>query len=347
MYLNWNSFQDSTSGIQYYEYAIGTVPGQSNIVPWFNVGMDTATVDSNLVLGHGITYYGSVRVTDNVGNVSDPFSSNGITVDLFNPTVDVPMDGVLSGNDLDYQASADSLVVHWAPTEEAQLDYYEYSFSTTVGAEDIVPWTVTDSTKAVIDSLDLVHDQIYFSNLRAFDLAGNPSFVSSSDGITVDLHEPTTGTVIDGLSEDLAYTGSQNTLVVSWSDFADTVSGIQYFEYGVGTTSGGLDLRNWTNVGADVSINAAALNLADETTYYVSVKATDGVGHVSGVVTTNGIIADHTGPSGTTVSDGDSTDIDLQNDLVSFSGNWESFSDEYSGMAYHEAALYDLSLIHI
>ena len=83
-----------------------------------------------------------------------------------------------------------------------------------------------------------------------------------------------------------------------------------------------MDIRNWTNVGADVSINAAALNLADETTYYVSVKATDGVGHVSGVVTTNGIIADHTGPSGTTVSDGDSTDIDLQNGLVSFSGNW-------------------------
>ena len=341
LYLNWNGFQDSTSGIQYYEYAIGTVPGQSNIVPWFNVGTDTATIDSNLVLGHGITYYGSVRVTDNVGNVSDPFSSNGITVDLFNPTVDVPVDGVLSGNDLDYQASADSLVVYWAPTEESELDYYEYSFSTTVGAEDIVPWTVTDSTMAVIDSLNLVHDQIYFSNLRAFDLAGNPSFVSSSDGITVDLHEPITGTVIDGLSEDLTYTGSQNTLVVSWSDFADTVSGIQYFEYGVGTTSGGLDIRNWTNIGADVSINAADLDLADETTYYVSVRATDGVGHVSGVVTTNGIIADHTGPSGTTVSDGDSTDIELQNDLVSFSGNWESFSDEYSGMAYHEAALYD------
>ena len=91
-------------------------------------------------------------------------------------------------------------------------------------------WTVTDSTTAIIDSLNLIHDQIYFSNLRAFDLAGNPSFVSSSDGITVDLHEPTTGTVIDGLSEDQTYTGSQNTLVVSWSDFADTVSGIQYFE---------------------------------------------------------------------------------------------------------------------
>ena len=341
LYLNWNGFQDSTSGIQYYEYAIGTVPGQSNIVPWFNVGMDTTTVDSNLVLSHGITYYGSVRVTDNVGNVSDPFSSNGITVDLFNPTVDVPVDGVLSGNDLDYQASADSLVVYWAPTEEAELDYYEYSFSTTVGAEDIVPWTVTDTTMAVIDSLDLIHDQIYFSNLRAFDLAGNPSFVSSSDGITVDLHEPITGTVIDGLSEDQAYTGSQDTLVVSWSDFADTVSGIQYFEYGVGTTSGGLDIRNWTNIGPDVSINAGALNLTDEATYYVSVRATDGVGHVSGVVTTNGIIADHTGPSGTTVSDGDSTDIELQNDQVSFSGHWESFSDEYSGMAYHEAALYD------
>ena len=122
LYLNWNSFQDTISGIQFYEYAIGTVPGQSNVVPWENVGTDTASVDSQLVLNHGVTYYGSVRVTDNVGNVSDPYSSDGITVDLFNPTVDIPVDGVLSGADLDYQASSNSLVVYWLPTVEAELD---------------------------------------------------------------------------------------------------------------------------------------------------------------------------------------------------------------------------------
>jgi len=343
LYLNWNSFQDTISGIQFYEYAIGTVPGQSNVVPWVNVGTDTSSVDSQLVLNHGVTYYGSVRVTDNVDNVSDPYSSDGITVDLFNPTVDIPVDGVLSGADLDYQTSSNSLTVYWLPTVEAELDYYEYSFSTTVGEEDIVPWTVTTDTMAVIDSLDLAHAQIYFANLRAFDLAGNPSFVSSSDGITVDLYQPTTGTIIDGLSEDETYTGALDTLFVTWTDFSDTVSGIQYFEYGVGTTSGGLDIRNWTDIGPVTTINAGALSLVDETSYYVSVKATDGVGHVSDVVTTNGITADHTGPAGTTISDGDSTDIDRQNDLNSFSGNWPSFTDEFSGLARHEVALYDLN----
>jgi len=139
LYLNWNSFQDTISGIQFYEYAIGTVPGQSNVVPWENVGTDTASVDSQLVLNHGVTYYGSVRVTDNVGNVSDPYSSDGITVDLFNPTVDIPVDGVLSGADLDYQTSSNSLTVYWLPTIEAELDYYEYSFSTTVGKRILFP----------------------------------------------------------------------------------------------------------------------------------------------------------------------------------------------------------------
>ena len=343
LYLNWNSFQDTISGINFYEYAIGTVPGQSNVVPWTNVGTDTASVDSQLVLNHGVTYYGSVRITDNVGNVSDPYSSDGITVDLFNPTVDIPVDGVLSGADLDYQASPNSLTVYWLPTVEAELDYYEYSFSTTVGEDDIVPWTVTTDTMAVIDSLDLAHAQIYFSNLRAFDLAGNPSFVSSSDGITIDLFEPDTGTIIDGLSEDETYTSSLDTLVVTWTDFSDTVSGIQYFEYGVGTTSGGLDIRDWTNIGPATTINPGALSLVDETSYFVSVKATDGVGHVSGIVTTNGITADHTGPAGTTINDGDSTDIDRQNDLSSFSGNWQSFTDQFSGLARHEAALYDVT----
>ena len=130
---------------------------------------------------------------------------------------------------------------------------------------------------------------------------------------------------------------------MTWADFSDTVSGIQYFEYGVGPTSGGLAIRNWTDIGPVTTINAGALSLVDETSYYVSVKATDGVGHVSAVATTNGIVADHTGPAGTTISDGDSTDIDRQNDLNSFSGNWPLFTDEFSGLARHEVALYDLS----
>ncbi len=343
LYLNWNGFQDSTSGIQYYEYAIGTVSGQSNIVPWVNVGMDTASVDSELVLNHGTTYYGSVRVTDNVGNISVPFSSNGITVDLFDPTVGIPLDGILGGGDLDYQANTNSLVAHWAPTLEPELDYYEYSFSTTIGGDDIIPWTTTTDTMATIDSLNLIHSQIYFANLRAFDLAGNPSFVSSSNGVTVDLHGPITGTVIDGLSEDEIYTGSIDSLVVSWTDFADTVSGIQYFEYGVGTTSGNLDIREWTEIGPVLNINAGGLILIDETTYFISIKATDLVGNISEIVTTNGITADHSGPAGTIATDSDSTDIDLQNDLVSFSGHWESFSDGYSGLAYHESALYNVT----
>ena len=343
LYLNWNGFQDSTSGIQYYEYAIGTVPGQSNIVPWVNVGMDTASVDSELVLNHGTTYYGSVRVTDNVGNMSVPFSSNGITVDLFDPTVGIPFDGVGGEGDLNYQANTNSLFAHWAPTQESELDYYEYSFSTTIGGDDIVPWTATTDTIATVDSLNLIHAQIYFANLRAFDLAGNPSFVSSSNGVTVDLHGPITGTVIDGLLEDEMYTGSLDSLVASWTDFADTVSGIQYFEYGVGTTSGNLDIREWTEIGPVLNINAGDLTLIDETTYYISVKATDIVGNISEIVTTNGITADHSGPGGTIVTDGDSTDIDLQNNLVSFSGHWESFGDEYSGLSYHESALYNVT----
>ena len=305
--------------------------------------MDTASVDSELVLNHGTTYYGSIRVTDNVGILSVPFSSNGITVDLFDPTVGIPFDGVVGEGELDYQANTNSLVAHWAPTLEPELDYYEYSFSTTIGGDDIIPWISTTDTIATVDSLNLIHAQIYFANLRAFDLAGNPSFVSSSNGVTVDLHGPITGTVIDGLTEDEIYTGSIDSLVVSWTDFADTVSGIQYFEYGVGTTSGNLDIREWTEIGPVLNINAGGLSLMDETTYYISVKATDLVGNISEIVTTNGITADHSGPAGTIATDSDSTDIDLQNDLVSFSGHWESFSDEYSGLAYHESALYNVT----
>jgi len=85
--ISWSG-SDTASGIAMYEYALDfTFSGISmSLVPWTST--ETATADTltglNL-LTEGATYYLSVRATDVAGNMSDPDTSDGITIDLTAP----------------------------------------------------------------------------------------------------------------------------------------------------------------------------------------------------------------------------------------------------------------------
>ena len=44
---SWNGFSDDLSGIKFYEVAIGTAEGDTNILSWHNVSLDTHIVYSD------------------------------------------------------------------------------------------------------------------------------------------------------------------------------------------------------------------------------------------------------------------------------------------------------------
>jgi len=340
--ITWTDFSDLFSGIQYYEYAIGTTSGGTDVVDWVNHDMDTTVTLAELTLVHDVTYYGSVRAVDLVGNVSELSISNGVTADLYIPIVEAPWEG--SVNDLSYQGSSDTLAVFWNESDEPQLDYYEYCIGLTSGGEDIQPWTNTGlDTVAIAYNLSLEHAETYYVSLRAYDQAGSQSETVTSNGITIDLSPPVLGTIIDGITSDEAFTAALNSLIASWEGFSDTTSGIQFYEYAVGTDIGGVDIKEWTNVDLNTMISDGSFTLTDEQIYYVSVRATDNVFNQSQSISTDGIIADHTAPVGTVVVDGDTTDIDQQNATDYFNGHWTLFTDGTSGLNRHEYAVYDVT----
>ena len=84
---NWGDFSDDLSGIISYEYAVGTLEGYDDIIPWTLCWLDTNFYNDQLVLENGRTYYTSVRAKDLVGNVSVPISSNGVTIDFNLPEI--------------------------------------------------------------------------------------------------------------------------------------------------------------------------------------------------------------------------------------------------------------------
>lgn len=86
---NWQAASDPNSGISAYWYAIGTTPGDSNVVLWTNNGNNLSALEIALNLTFGQTYYFTVKAINGAGLIGDTVISNGqILVDTTssNPT---------------------------------------------------------------------------------------------------------------------------------------------------------------------------------------------------------------------------------------------------------------------
>jgi hypothetical protein len=97
------------------------------------------------------------------------------------------------------------------------------------------------------------------------------------------------GSVYDGtvIGVDNDYNnGDLDELSANWS-ITDTGSGIDKYEYSIGTSAGGTDIISWTDVGIDTDVTVTSLSLRTTVTYYVNVRATDNAGN-QGTETTDG-----------------------------------------------------------
>ncbi|MCB9361387.1 MAG: N-acetylmuramoyl-L-alanine amidase [Flavobacteriales bacterium] len=76
---NWNTATDINSGVVSYSYAIGTTPGDSDVVGWTNNGLNTTFNASSLSLTNLQDYYTSVRSV-NAAGLDTAVVSNGVWV---------------------------------------------------------------------------------------------------------------------------------------------------------------------------------------------------------------------------------------------------------------------------
>jgi len=146
--------------------------------------------------------------------------------------------------------------------------------------------------------------QTYFFNVQAVDGVGNVSTPVSSNGIVfiADSLNPEAGIVLD----DGDSTFQKTTLSASWSGFMDA-NGISEYSYSIGTSAGDSSVKGWTSNGTMTSVTVTGLTLAFGRTYFFNVRAKDGFGNLSAVVSSNGIRVDTVG--GDMDQDGD---IDIE-----------------------------------
>lgn len=181
--VSWGASTDATSGVDHYEYALGTTSGGTDVVTWTANGTALSRTQASLSLTEGTYYYASVRAVDLAGNISPVATGDGFRADATAPNPPATFDdGVTSPSTtqtptFSWTASTDSV---------SGLDHYEIALGTSSGATDLMTWTdVGTGTTKVTTGLSLTEGHTYYASIRAVDQAGNVGTARAGDGWTI------------------------------------------------------------------------------------------------------------------------------------------------------------------
>jgi hypothetical protein len=292
---SWAS-SDAETGIEEYEYAIGTSPadpGSGYVVGWKSAGTATQATETGLSLQEGVTYYWYVRARNGVGLWSPVGVSDGILVDASAPVTPVVDDGGV------YTTDGTRLQASWTSSDpHSGIAEYQYAIGTSPadpGSGYVVAWkSAGTATQATETGLSLQEGVTYYWYVRARNGAGLWSQVGASDGILVESSPPSTPVVDDGG----AATAERTRLQASWTS-SDPHSGISEYRYAIGvspTDPGSGYVVAWKSAGTATQAMETGLSLQEGVTYYWYVRARNGVGLWSDVGTSDGITVDLTPP---------------------------------------------------
>ena len=277
-----SGFQDLLSGIMEYYVSVGINPGGDQITEgWQSIGLDTTTVLS-LDLQEGPTYFINVYAVDLVGNQSDVVSSDGFGIDITQPISGTILDG--NEVDLTWSNIDTSLAANWFgfSDELSGLASFQVSVGTSQGGLNILPWTQLDPSNVTINvpDLNLNNGSTYYFNIFATDIAGNESEMISSNGVTIDTEAPNVSYIYESANNNANYHGSADSLSI-FADAIDELSGVQEFEFCLGSIQGECDLANWNDGiinSGEFFITIQNLNLENGFEYYGSIRVSDFAG---------------------------------------------------------------------
>lgn len=244
-----------------YEVALGTTPGASDIVGWTDAGLATSYTFSAAPVVTGTTYYTSVRIVTAAQTLNSCSSDGFVSINT-----DV-RDG--AGADEDLTSSLSDMDMNWDALT-IPVSAYEVALGTTSGGSDVVGWTnVALATSHSFSGLSLTNGGSYFCSVRAYDMSAALIGVFSSDGFAPIISVSTN--VRDGTGADVDLSFSATSMNLNW----DAVGGgfpVVRYEAALGSTPGGNDIVDWTDMALATSGLLSGATLVEGTTYYASVR---------------------------------------------------------------------------
>ncbi|MBU1719067.1 MAG: PKD domain-containing protein, partial [Bacteroidetes bacterium] len=109
--------------------------------------------------------------------------------------------------------------------------------------------------------------------------------------VNIDWTEPVAiGIPAEGTVSDIDTSYSTTNFDGFWNAATDTHSGVAFYEYSIGTTSGATNIVNWTAVATSTSIALSALSLEYDSTYFLSMRCTNAAGLTSTITSSDGVL---------------------------------------------------------
>ena len=347
---NWNGFTDGNrgSGIKEYKYKI-TQENGNTILNWTSAGNATNFILSGQSLKGNLKYFVTISAIDAVG-LSINATSDGVLVDTSHPLKGQVNDGSSPGLDMRFASWNDTFSANWEPFTDAQSPLFKYSWAVQLlNGTYVSSFSSTELFRsATVGKLDLVSGERYCAVVRGYNQAG--LFTEAmSDCVLIDHDPPRASTVNDGHGGDLDYQSDDTTIAANWNGFTDGIrgSGIVKYEYKVSNGDGNIVVP-WTNVGNAKNITTNCLSLSSNTTYFVTIKATDAVG-LSSRATSDGVLVDTSPPQAGKIYDGDhlGSDTKYESWTDTFSANWEPFTDVQSSILKYAWAVKEMNTGYI
>ncbi|XP_038050728.1 uncharacterized protein LOC119723897 [Patiria miniata] len=378
----WQGFSDPDSGIDDYQVTIYRKhDGSSNDTNDFEViheaeavGSETASIEwHHFHLRHKDQVYVNLRTINQALNHIDA-PTDGFLVDLTPPMLRTLGDGLMVGEDADFQANFNNLSVHWdyfddeSGIESFELAIYEmrqgkkikiFPADSNPNSFELIPDANAKSHTQT--GLALRSGSIYITHVKAKNQA---KLVASHEtsGIRVDPTPPlmryVRGGNLDGEVEEVVngylYQNSRSTIQASWLA-VDGQSGIKSYWVSVGTAPYSEDIQHFSSLGpkSDGIISDLNLQLTDPSTcsdeaftvdcrpvYYVCVKSQNGAGAFSDVICSSPIRVVEEDQTGY-VTDGPTMlqDIDAQQERTTVTVWFDDFESELHGISHYEWAV--------
>ncbi|XP_063415906.1 uncharacterized protein LOC134697555 [Mytilus trossulus] len=280
-------FKDVQSGVDYYLWSVGSQPGYTDMMTYIKTTDECGITDKNnpLSLLDGHSYYINVRAFNKAG-LSSLATSWAFELDTTPPTPGHVYDGdkdqvTGSVKDIDYQTETKVLHAHWEGFHESHStikDYY-VSIGTCPQCEDILgQQAIGIAYEFTLENTHLGTGLRYYTTVTACNTAEMCTTVTS-DGVIIDNSPPTPGTVQDGTGYyDTEYQSMKNFISAKWYGFDDAQSGLEKYEWRVGTKPGYDDIvptieLHLTETAALLDSSSYNLSLPINTRMYITVRA--------------------------------------------------------------------------
>ncbi|CAC5414424.1 unnamed protein product [Mytilus coruscus] len=302
----WTSvFEDIESGINHYEWYIGSQPGYYDIMSRATVtGEECGQSNTPLDLLDGHSYYITVEAFNNAG-LSSVATSWAFVVDTTPPIGGHVYDGQRSQmtgdlKDIDYQTETKMLYAYWQGFHDSHSYIQEYYVS--VGTCNLCDDVFSRQALGIVQDFELTNIHLgigikYYVSITACNTAELCTSMSS-DGVIIDNSPPTAGSVQDGTGyHDIQYQSLRSYISAKWYGFQDPQSGIEKYVWRAGTTNDGDDVM--APVELHITQVAAVPNLSPllpvGKTIYITVRAYNRAGLWS-EASSNGFKVDDTSP---------------------------------------------------